>query len=198
MAVATCAVVLLLGACGSTEVVGNGDRVIGEIASADTVTNDLVLPQRPGPRTETSYSVPHVQVFVGPVSDVDDELRRRIYLLPGVEERETIVSFAGTSALWLGEDFTFVDVATTLREREFAHLHPDGSLHAVLPVELAKQATTAKWAELHPWVGREDFWDGMVMLYTPQDFEELEVTWQLVVESYNLVTGEDLDPADFR
>jgi len=131
------------------------------------------------------------------VPEVDAELRRRIYSLPGIEERETIVSFAGTSALWLSDEFDLRDPATTLRQREFGHIHPDGSLHTVLPVDLALEATEAKWAELHPWVGREDFWDGMVMLYTPQSFDELEVTWRLVVDSYNFVTDQDLNPADF-
>ena len=156
------------------------------------------LPVREGPRTQTSHTVPHVQHFVEPVPELDSELRRRIYSLPGVEERETIVSFSGTSALWLSPDVTFANADTTLREREFAHIHLDGSLHAVLPVDRAIEATTAKWAELHPWVGRDDFWEGMVMLYTPQDAAELEVTWQLVVDSYNLVTGSDLDAADFE
>lgn len=155
------------------------------------------LPIREGTRTETSHNVPHVQHFVSPVEDVDAELRRRIYSLPGVESRETIVSFTGTTALWLSDDVDFVDPAITMREREFAHIHVDGSLHAVLPVERAVEATTAKWAELHPWVGRDDFWDGLVMLYTPQTFEELEVTWQLIVDSYNLVTGEAVDAGDF-
>jgi len=137
-----------------------------------------------------------VQNFVDPVPNIDSELRRRIYLLPGVEERETIVSFTGTTALWLSDDFDFADPETTLRDREFAHIHVDGSLHAVLPVDLAIEATTAKWAELHPWVGREDFWNGMVMLYTPQNPDELEVTWRLVVDSYNFVTGQQIDAAD--
>ena len=158
---------------------------------------DEVLPVRSGPRTETSYTVPHVQHRVDPVLEVDRELRRRIYSLPGVEERETIVSINGTSAVWLTETFELADPATTLREREFAHVHPDGSLHAVLPVERALEATAAKWAELHPWVGRDDFWDGIVMLYTPQSLEELEVTWQLVVDSYNFVTGQDVDADGF-
>ena len=156
---------------------------------------DVALPVRDGPRTETSHGVPHVQHFVDAVPEVDAELRDRIFSLPGIEARETIVSFSGTTALWLAADVDFVDPATTLREREFGHIHPDGSLHIVLPVDLAIEATTAKWAELHPWVGREDFWDGMVMLYTPQTPDELEVTWQLIVDSYNLVTGEDLDAA---
>lgn len=172
---------------------GSGCGTDDTAASADAPA----LPERSGPRTETTHSVPHVQAFVDPVPEVDAELRRRIYTLPGVENRETIVSLTGTTALWLREDFEPSGMAATLREREFGHVHTDGSLHTVLPVDRAIEATTAKWAELHPWVGSEDVWDGMVMLYTPQSFDELEVTWQLIVESYNFVTGQSLDPSDF-
>ena len=35
------------------------------------------------------------------------------------------------------------------------------------------------------------------MLYTPLSMEELRVTFQLIVESYNYVTGRDLRAADF-
>ncbi len=158
---------------------------------------DNTLPIRPGPRTETTFSVPHVQASVRPVPEVDAALRQRIAQLPGVSDRETIVSVAGTRALWLDDGYRFSDPAATLRDREFAHIHPDGSLHAVLPRERALEATAAKWAELHPWVGREDFWDGMVMLYTPQTLDELETTWQLIVDSYNFVTGQQVEAASF-
>ena len=73
------------------------------------------------------------------------------------------------AGLWLGP--AAPEPAAVLREREFAHIHPDGSLHLVLPVDRAREAIDAKWAEFHPWVGRDDFWDGMVMLYTPQSDE---------------------------
>lgn len=173
------------------------DETDDDSATARVVAMLAALPERAGPRTETTYSVPHVQVFVDPVADVDAELRRRIYSLPGIEDRDTIVAFTGTKALWLADDFEPSDLVATIREREFAHIHPDGSLHAVLPLDRALDATSTRWAELHPWVGREDFWDGMVMLYTPQNFEELETTWQLIVDSYNFVTGQNLTAGDF-
>jgi len=178
---------------GESEVRSATDR---ELSPADGRAH-MPLAVREGPRTETTYAVPHVQLNVSLVPEVDEELRRRIYSLPGVVERETIVSISGTSALWLAEPFELVNPDATLRDREFAHLHPDGSLHAVLPVERARDAITAKWAEFHPWVGSAEMWDGMVMLYTPQDMDELESTWQLVVDSYNFVTGQAVDAGDF-
>ncbi len=175
--------VAMLATCGSSEPVAN-EPVVGEPVEKRT------LPVRPGPRTETTYSVPHVQVFVDPVPEVDAELRRQIFSLPDVERRESITSIKGTDALWLepaaGAPFV------TLREREFAHIHPDGSLHLVLPLERALEAIETKWAEFHPWVASEDMWEGMVMLYTPQSAEEAEITLQLVVDSYNFVTGRSI------
>ncbi|MEM7096399.1 MAG: luciferase family protein [Actinomycetota bacterium] len=168
--------------------------LLATCASAPTATVPTAavveLPVRPGPRTETSYTVPHVQVFVDPVPEVDTELRRRIFLLPDVERRESITSIKGTYALWLTPEAP--TPRATLREREFAHIHPDGSFHLVLPVDRALEAIETKWAEFHPWVGREDFWDGMVMLYTPQSEDEAEITLQLVIDSYNFVTGRDV------
>ena len=53
---------------------------------------DSALSVRPGPRTETTRSVPHVQNFVPPVPEIDDELQCRVYPLRCIEERETIAS----------------------------------------------------------------------------------------------------------
>jgi len=36
--------------------------------------------------------------------------------------------------------------------------------------------------------------EGMVMLYTPLELDELDVVFQLVVDSYNFVTGSSLRP----
>lgn len=176
---ATLVALALFAACGSTQ------------AEPDAFTE---LPVRPGPRTETTYTVPHVQVFVDPVAEIDDDLRRRMFSLPDVERRESITSIKGAEGLWLGPDVP--DPQPVLREREFAHIHPDGSLHLVLPLDRALEAIEAKWAEYHPWVGRDDMWDGMVMLYTPQTAEEAEITLQLIVDSYNFVTDRSVQIAD--
>ena len=54
-----------------------------------------------------------------------------------------------------------------------------------------------KWGELHPFVDRPDFWDGVVMIFTPETLEELEITMILIVDAYNFITGANLDPSDF-
>ena len=67
--------------------------------------------------------------------------------------------------------------------REFAHLHPDGSLHASLSPERAREAVATGWATPHPWADQREGWEGFVMIYTPQSAEELEVVFHLIVDS---------------
>ena len=155
------------------------------------------LPERSGPRTETTGTVPHTQINVQPLAPVNDELLRLAFALPGVERRDTIVSLPGAHGMWLLDSVPVVQPQVIVAGREFAHIHPDGSLHAPLPFERALEVEETGWGERHPWADERDGWEGLVMLYTPLSFEELEITFQLIVESYTYVTGEPLEAADF-
>lgn len=154
------------------------------------------LPERSGPRVQTTGSVPHVQILVQPVQEVNDELYRRAFALPDVENRPTIVSLPGADGMWLSDEVPVVRPKAIVNGREFAHIHPDGSLHAPLPYERALEAAEKGWAERHPWADQRDGWEGFVMLFTPQSMEELDVTFQLIVESYNHVTGRTVQVSD--
>jgi phospholipase/carboxylesterase len=79
-----------------------------------------------------------------------------------------------------------------VRGREFAHMHPDGSLHASLDPTVAAVAVKSGWATPHPWAKQRAGWEGFVMLYTPGSEEELEVIYHLVKESYRFVTGRNI------
>ena len=171
---------------------GTGEPATGLADDADDL---LVLPTRPGPREETTHGVPHIQIDAELVPEVDAELQRRAYSLPGVEERESTVSLPGARSLWLADDVELARPEVLQAGREFAHIHPNGSLHVWLPVDRAIEVAETKWGELHPWVGRADFWDGLVMVYTPETLDELDVTIRLIVDAYNYVTGADIDPA---
>lgn len=155
------------------------------------------LPERSGPRTQTSGTVPHVQIGVEPVPAVNDELFRRAFALPGVEDRPTIVSLPGARGMWLSDDIPLAHPEAIVSGREFAHIHPDGSLHAPLPYERALEVAEKGWGERHPWADEREGWDGLVMLFTPQSMAELEIIFQLIVESYNHVTGQTLQASDF-
>jgi phospholipase/carboxylesterase len=132
--------------------------------------------------------MPHSQIGVEFVPAIHTELFRRCYLLPDVENRPTVISVPGARALWLRDDLALAHPEEIVAGREFSHIHPDGSLHVSLAPERAREAIEAGWAEPHPMaqlMGRE----GMVMLYTPQSTQELDVIFQLIVDSYNFVTG---------
>ncbi|MBX2855159.1 MAG: phospholipase [Rhodobacteraceae bacterium] len=155
------------------------------------------IPQRALPPPQTTSGVPHVQLGVETVPAVDAELLRRVSALPGVDIRPTVVSLPGAKGFWLSEDLALEHPEVIAGGREFAHVHPDGSLHASLPPERALEAVEAGWAVRHPWAEKRPGWEGFVMLYTPQSMEELAVTFQLIVDGYNFVTGKNLRAEDY-
>ncbi len=133
--------------------------------------------------------MPHAQVDVEPVPEVNLELFRRAFALPHVSNEATVVSVPGARALWLDESLALQHPEAVMAGREFAHVHPDGSLHISLPPERAREAVAAGWAELHP-VARRSGNESLVLLYTPRDFEELEVVIGLITDAWCWITGQ--------
>lgn len=155
----------------------------------------MEIPNRKRPRPPTHQGMPHAQIGIRPVPDIHTELFRRCYSLPYVQNRPTVISVPGARALWLREDLPLAHPEAIAAGREFAHIHPDGSLHVSLPPERASEAVEKGWAEPHPiahYLGNE----GMVMLYTPLDMDELNVVFGLILDSYNFVTGRSLQPKE--
>ena len=150
------------------------------------------LPFRDGPRPATTAGVPHVQINANVDPGFSVELLRRVSALPGVEIRETVVSLRGAMGFWLDDTLLLAHPEVIVGGREFAHIHPDGSLHASLPPELADEAVAAGWAIHHPWANQRAGWTGFVMIYTPANAAELEVVHLLILKSYNFVTGREL------
>lgn len=156
----------------------------------------LKLPDRSSPTPSTTKGVPHVQIGVEVVPEISSALLRRVSSVPGIEIGETVVSLPGAKGFWISEDVTLARPDVIVRGREFAHLHPDGSLHASLSPEHANEAVSSGWAIHHPWADQRPGWEGFVMIYTPSSMDELEVVLQLVMESYNFVTGKVSAPED--
>ncbi|MFQ5945333.1 MAG: luciferase family protein [Anaerolineae bacterium] len=129
------------------------------------------------------------------VPEVNAELFRRAFALPGVENRPSTFSLPGARGMWIGENVQITQPDQIVSGREFAHIHPDGSLHASLPHDRALEAVEAGWAEPQP-IAEQLGVPGLVMIYTPQSPEELEAVLQLVVDAYNFVTGQGLDVSD--
>jgi len=154
------------------------------------------LPHRSGSRPETTLGIPHIQLGVDLVPEVNEELFRRVYSIPGIENRQSVI--LGWRALWLIEEVTVVVPEAIIDGREFGHIHDDGSLHIFLEPSRSIEVVAACWAIYHPFaVQNLQEWNGFVMLYTPQSIDELDVTFQLIVEAYNYVTGQNLVATDY-
>jgi hypothetical protein len=156
--------------------------------------HDTSLPTRPGPRPRTTPTNPHTQLDQQPEDmGIRDELARRLFLLPDVEERPSAISVPGARALWLADAAPTGPPEAFLIGREFAHLHPhpDQSLHAMLPPELAEEAVEAGWAEVHPVARLGLIPENAVMIYAPRDDAELEVVERLIRASYQFARGVD-------
>src|SRR5215208_6329595 len=153
--------------------------------------NGKNLPKRSGARPKTTPTNPHTQLEQNPEREVVEELARRVFAFPGVEERPSAISVPGARALWLREDVPAGPREAFMIGREFAHIHPmpDGSLHAALPPEVAGEAVEKGWAEQHPVARLGYIPENVVMIYAPRDAEEIGVVAGLVVEAYRYAGG---------
>jgi hypothetical protein len=142
---------------------------------------------RPGPRPRTTPTNPHTQLDQQPADPrIVEELVRRVFALPGVDEQPSGISVPGARALVLSDGEPAGPPEAFLIDREFAHLHPrpDHSLHAMLPLDLVDEAVASGWAEPHPVAVRGLIPRCAVMLYAPRDEEELDVIESLVRASH--------------
>jgi hypothetical protein len=145
------------------------------------------LPRRAGDRPRTTPTNPHTQLDQQPADpSLTEELARRVFSLPGVIEQPSGISVPGARALTLAAGEPVGPPEAFLIDREFAHLHPapDHSLHAMLPLELAREAIDAGWAEPHPVARRGLIPPTAVMLYAPRDPGEVDVIETLVRASH--------------
>ena len=149
------------------------------------------LPRRSGARPRTTPTNPHTQLEQNPGPEVVEELARRVFALPDAEERPSAISVPGARALWLREGGPAGPPEAFMVGREFAHIHPmpDGSLHAALPPEVAREAIRKGWAEQHPVARTGRIPPNVVMIYAPRDAEEAGVVAGLVAEAYRYAGG---------
>ena len=162
-----------------------------EIALAAPVfAQNINFPVRDGVRPETTSGVPHVQIGIQPVPELSEEMLRQVAEFPGVVLGATRVSLPGAVGFQLAGDVSLAQPQAIVGGREFAHLHPDGSLHASLHPDTARAAIDAGWAVAHPWADQRTGWEGFVMIYTPISEAELDVVLKLVRGSYTFITGE--------
>jgi phospholipase/carboxylesterase len=161
-------------------------------AAAPASAQDVAFPMRDGARPETTSGVPHVQIGVQPVPELSEEMLRQVADFPGVVLGPTRVSLPGAVGFQLSDDVPIAQPRAIVGGREFAHLHPDGSLHASLHPDTARAAVEAGWAVAHPWANQRAGWEGFIMIYTPLTEAELDVVLELVRGSYTYITGNAL------
>lgn len=152
------------------------------------------LPRRPTERPLMTTGVPHMQVSVTPRPSVHDLLFRSVFALPDVENYPANV--VGARTIWLPDRLIrrrgqTGQVGQAGPTEMVGHIHGDGSLHVSLPEERIRDVVNARWGSRHPLL------DGYAMLFTPQSRAELAVTFQLVVEAYNYMTGRDVKADDY-
>jgi phospholipase/carboxylesterase len=115
---------------------------------------------------------------------------RQVAAFPGVVLGATRVSLPGAVGFQLADDVPIAEPQAIVGGLEFAHLHPDGSLHASLHPDTARAAIEAGWAVAHPWANQRPGWEGFVMIYTPLTEAELDIVLELVRGSYSYITGQ--------
>lgn len=151
------------------------------------------LPVRETPIPKTTSGVPHVQIGVQAVPELSEALLRRVSEFPDVVLGPTRLSLPGAVGFQLNADMELAHPEVIVGGREFAHLHPDGSLHASLRPESARDAIQKGWATAHPWANQREGWEGFVMIYSPTTKAELDVVIKLVEQSYRYITGRNLE-----
>ena len=110
-----------------------------------------------------------------------------------VEESETVMLLYGEpfdSGFALAEGSGDAQAFLVPEVAEFAHLHPsyDGSLHVVLPPELASDVAARGWGRPHMWAGTR-LSPGFTLVHGPRDEDELATVLGIMAASHAYDTG---------
>ncbi len=149
--------------------------------------SDAHLPSRAGSRPRITEEFPQSQLDQQPAdSQHVDAILAEALSWPAVLGRPSEISVEGARALTLDGSIARGPAEAFMVGKEFCHVHAQGdfSLHATLPVPLAKAAERAGWAEPHFLVHTGQAPATVVMLYAPRDEREREMVLRLVRASY--------------
>jgi hypothetical protein len=172
----------------------------------------LDLPVRRGGKPRTGPSVPHVQLSDFGTPEIRESLRAWMSEpRPAVRIGDSEISDVGKVREFMAQRHPEIELPEELPQEngfamfldgrlppegvtllpprltaEFAHVHPDGSLHLVLPPEVEAAMLAKGWGERHP-LYRPDM--RIVMLFAPRDEGELEIAQSLIGASYRYATG---------
>jgi phospholipase/carboxylesterase len=145
---------------------------------------------RAGPRPEVSWTIPQQQETQTAPADLQERLYDTVRALPGVDVGPSRISVPGARGFTLREGSADEQAYLVPQVSEFAHLHPahDGSLHLVLPAELAADVSTKGWGRPHMWAGTR-LSPGFMMVHGPRDEDELTTVLGIVAASHAYATG---------
>jgi phospholipase/carboxylesterase len=151
-------------------------------------TNDL--PQRSGPRPVVSWTIPQQQESQNAPPDLQERLLDELSSLSGVEVGASRISVPGARGLTLRDGSDDELAFLVPQVGEFAHLHPsyDGSLHVVLPTDLAADVSAKGWGRPHMWAGTR-LSPGFTLIHGPRDDDELDTVRGIVAASHAFATG---------
>lgn len=155
----------------------------------------LNLPQRAGPKPDTTSRLPHSQLTQHGPDNIIDQLHAWCFSLPQVANEESGISVPGARALVLHHGAECNHEAFMVG-REFAHIHPhpdNGSMHVKVSAEDAQAVIDAGWGESHYLVTQGHYPMGLIMVFSPRDQDELEAVKTIVRRSYTYATGTELD-----
>lgn len=148
------------------------------------------LPVRSGPRPQVSWTIPQQQESQNAPADLQERLFGEIRRLSGVDVGPSRISVPGARGFTLREGSDDAQAFLVPQVGEFAHLHPayDGSLHLVLPPDLAADVSAKGWGRPHMWAGTR-LSPGFMMLYGPRDEGELATVRGIVTASHAYAMG---------
>lgn len=163
-----------------------------EVQKQEPILSDrtMVLPKRIGPRPHTTPRTPHIQQDQHGSRGMYATLAKRVFALPDMEEGQSTISDPRSRAFWLKRSMPAGPPNAFLGSREIGHFHPwDGSVHVMLPPDIARQAIASGWAEVHPVAVAGMAPENLVMVYSPRDEQEVNVIFALLQAAYRYAGG---------
>lgn len=160
------------------------------------MTRKIMLPVRLSEKPATNPNPPHLQYNQHSPRHIYQNLADWMFSsFEKSREHKTLISVPSTRAMWLDEavENTPTDgfMPPPAYSREFAHLHKDGSIHVCLAEADIQQVLEARWGEPHPY---KHLGVNEILVYAPQNEDEMEILKQVIVASYEYVTGEVYPP----
>lgn len=148
------------------------------------------LPERSGERPVVSWTIPQQQETQTAPEHLQSRLYDEVRTMAGVEVGPSRISVPGARGFTLREGSPDPAAWLVPQVGEFAHLHPsyDGSLHLVLPADLAADVAAKGWGRPHMWAGTR-LSPGFVLVHGPRDDAELATVLGIVAASHAYARG---------